>query len=154
MNEKLLFIFHLPNFIRTMNQTIIWIWLPIFLCLTSCVSETTAPETTQPKAKIAAEIQSKEGKKLFLEHCAMCHNMNMVDDMTGPALYRVPKKWSNKEDLIHFIQNPQELINNNQERAVKIAALWPSEMTAFPQLDSVAIEEILAFVEENGLRND
>jgi len=134
-----------------MNQTMIWIWLPLFLCLTSCTSDTT--ETTQPKAKIAATIQSKEGKKLFLEHCASCHNMNMVDDMTGPALYKVAERWS-KEDLIHFIQNPQELINNNQERAVKIAALWPSEMTAFPQLDSLAIEEILTFVEEKGIESN
>jgi mono/diheme cytochrome c family protein len=139
---------------RNMNQTLIWIWLPVFLCLTSCLSETAVPETTQPKAKTTAGVQSKEGKKLFLENCASCHNMNMVDDMTGPALYGVAKKWSNKEDLIHFIQNPQELINNNQARAVKIAALWPSEMTAFPQLDSLAIEEILAFVEKKGAKSD
>jgi mono/diheme cytochrome c family protein len=139
---------------RNMNQTLIWIWLPVFLCLTSCLSETAVPETTQPKAKATAGVQSKEGKKLFLENCASCHNMNMVDDMTGPALYGVAKKWSNKEDLIHFIQNPQELINNNQARAVKIAALWPSEMTAFPQLDSLAIEEILAFVEKKGAKSD
>jgi hypothetical protein len=64
------------------------------------------------------------------------------------------ERWPNKSDLIHFIQDPQELINNNQERAVKIAALWPSEMTAFPQLDSLAIEEILAFVEEKGVNSN
>jgi mono/diheme cytochrome c family protein len=137
-----------------MNQTLIWIWLPVFLCLTSCTSETTVAETTQPKAKKATKIKAKEGKKMFLENCASCHNINMVDDMTGPALYGVAEKWSNKEDLIHFIQNPQELINNNQARAVKIAALWPSEMTAFPQLDAVAIEEILAFVEEKGAKSN
>jgi mono/diheme cytochrome c family protein len=136
-----------------MNQTIRWVLLPAFLCLISCTSETTAADTPQPTAKVTSSIESKEGKKLFLQHCASCHNMNMVDDMTGPALYKVTERWSNKEDLIHFIQNPQELINNNHERAVKIAALWPSEMTAFPQLDSVAIEAILAFVDEKGAKN-
>lgn len=138
-----------------MNQTIIWIWLPLFLCLASCTSEMNVPETTEPKVKVArvTKVKSKEGKKLFLENCASCHNMNMVDDMTGPALYGVESHWS-KEDLIHFIQDPQELINNNQERAVKIAALWPSEMTAFPQLDSLAIEEILTFVEEKGIKSN
>ena len=137
-----------------MNQTMKWIWLPIFLCFTSCTSETSVSETTQVKAKVVATIQSKEGKKLFLKNCALCHNMNMVDDMTGPALYGVEGRWSKKEDLIHFIQDPQELINNNHERAVKVAALWPSEMTAFPELDSLAIEEILAFVEEKGAQKN
>lgn len=136
-----------------MNQKIGWIGIVVFLCFISCTSETTVSETTLPKTKVITTIESKEGKKLFLRHCALCHNGNMVDDMTGPALYGVVKRWSKKEDLIHFIQNPQELINNNHERAAKIAALWPSEMTAFPQLDSIAIEEILAYVEEKGAQN-
>jgi mono/diheme cytochrome c family protein len=140
--------------IINMNQSIKWLCLPMILCLISCISETNTPKKTPAKAKVTASIESKEGKKLFMKNCALCHNMNMVDDMTGPALYGVAGRWSKKVDLIHFIQNPQELINNNHERAVKIAALWPSEMTAFPQLDSLAIEEILAFVEEKGAKNN
>jgi mono/diheme cytochrome c family protein len=137
-----------------MNQIIRWIWLPTFLILTSCTSETTVSKTPSSETKTVATIKSKEGKKLFFKHCASCHNMNMMDDMTGPALYGVEERWSNKKELIHFIQNPQELINNNHERAAKIAALWPSEMTAFPQLDSLTIEEILAFVEEKGAQSN
>lgn len=137
-----------------MNQTILWILLPLFLYLTSCSSETKNTQVPTSEAKVVATIESKEGKKLFFKHCALCHNRNMVDDMTGPALYKVEERWSSREDLIHFIQNPQVMINNNHERAVKIAALWPSEMTAFPQLDSVAIEEILAFVAEKGAKSN
>lgn len=133
-----------------MNQIIIGV--VGILCCISCVSEPTVSEPSRPKTKVVAKVQAKEGKKLFLENCAACHNINMVDDMTGPALYGVEKGWSNRADLIHFIQNPQELINNNHERAVKVAALWPSEMTAFPQLDSLAIEEILSYIEEKGAK--
>lgn len=136
-----------------MNQTVLWVWLPLFLYLTSCSSEIKSPPAPASEAKVVATIESKEGKKLFLKHCALCHNRNMVDDMTGPALYQVEERWESKTDLIHFIQDPQALINNNHERAVKVAALWPSEMTAFPQLDSVAIEKILAFVEEKGAKS-
>lgn len=136
-----------------MNQTVRWVWLPLFLYLTSCSSETKSPPALASEAKVIATIESKEGKKLFFKHCALCHNRNMVDDMTGPALYKVEERWESKTDLIHFIQDPQTLINNNHERAVKVAALWPSEMTAFPQLDSLAIEEILAFVEEKGAKS-
>jgi len=137
-----------------MNHVIIWAWLPAFLCLLSCTSDAPVTETTEVNATETTSVESKEGKKLFLQNCATCHNMNMVDDMTGPALYKVEERWSKKEDLIHFIQNPQELINNNHERAVKVAALWPSEMTAFPQLDAVAIEKILEFVEQRGAKNN
>lgn len=133
-----------------MNRHKIWIWLAVFLCFIGCNSETSVSQNTPSKVKVVATIEYKEGKQLFLKHCASCHNIDMLSDMTGPALYGVEKRWSNKVDLIHFIQNPQELINNNHERAAKVAALWPSEMTAFPQLDSLAIEEILAFVNEKG----
>lgn len=132
-----------------MNRKVLGMLGGIWLCLTSCSSETNPPQTT-PEIKKTVAIKSKIGKKLFLEHCAACHNTNMVDDMTGPALYGVESRWSNRGELIQFVQNPQELINNNHERAAKVAALWPSEMTAFSQLDSSAIEEILAFVKEKG----
>lgn len=137
-----------------MNRAMLWIWLPLFLYLTSCSSEVKDSQTTTPETKPVATIESKEGKKLFFKHCALCHNRNMVDDMTGPALYKVEERWDSKTDLIHFIQDPQSLINNNNERAVKVAALWPSEMTAFPQLDSIAIEKILDFVEEKGAKSN
>lgn len=74
--------------------------------------------------------------------------------MTYPALYGVEERWEKRSELIQFIQNPQELINNNHPRAVEVAALWASEMTAFPDLDSADIVEILAFIEEKGAKNN
>lgn len=123
----------------------------LFLGLISCGAEIEAPKTTIPKTKKIASIKAEKGKGLFLEHCATCHNIDMLSDMTGPALYGVEKRWHHdREGLIAFIQNPQELINSNHERAVEVAALWPSEMTAFPQLTSEDIGEILAFIAEKG----
>ena len=119
-----------------------------------CQNTTTDDNTTaieaSPRQQQPESSTYQAGKTLFLSNCASCHNNNMVADMTGPALYGVEDRWKEKKDLIQFIQNPQDLINNNHPRAVEISALWPSEMTAFPHLDSPAIVAILTYIQEKG----
>lgn len=127
------------------------------LFLINCENTTTNSNTTEIKTSAIQQQEPntptyQEGKTLFLSNCASCHNNNMVADMTGPALYGVEDRWETKKDLIQFIQNPQDLINNNHPRAVEISALWPSEMTAFPHLDSVAIATILTYIQEKGVQ--
>lgn len=127
--------------------------LVLFSLLFFLISCTSQPITTAEMAKTAPKALSelaKKGKMLFFANCASCHNKDMVSDMTGPALYEVEKRWEHRDDLIQFIQNPQALINDNHEYAVKVSTLWPSEMTPFPNLDRIAIEAILRFVEEKG----
>ena len=54
------------------------------------------------------------GKNLFKLNCAVCHNRNMVDDMTGPALAGIKEGWAEypREDLYQWIRNSQQLIAN------------------------------------------
>jgi cytochrome c2 len=89
----------------------------------------------------------KEGKVLFLEKCAACHNIDMVSDMTGPALSGAVDRWKNRADLYQWVQDYAVLIEQGQPRALQMEKWSPTTMTAFPNLDTTEIRNIFAFVE-------
>lgn len=91
------------------------------------------------------------GKTLFKQNCATCHNRNMVDDMTGPALAGVTQRWAayDQADLYSWIRNSLALVEAKHPRASEIYKQWGgSNMTSFPNLTATDIEDILAFVEK------
>jgi len=92
----------------------------------------------------------KEGKKLFKNYCASCHNKNMKDDMTGPALSGVEERWKDypKEDLHSWIRNSQKLVSEKHPRAISLVQEWNNVvMTSFPNLSDEDIEGVLLYIE-------
>jgi len=89
-----------------------------------------------------------KGKALFNSQCAACHNLDK--NMTGPALRGVVDKYNgDKEWLYKWIRNSAELIKSGDARAVSIFNEWKqSPMTAFPQLSTEDIDNILAYTSE------
>lgn len=90
------------------------------------------------------------GKQFFKANCAQCHNKNMIDDLTGPALSGVRKRWAAypKEDLYRWIRNSQALIAEGHPRALKIYREWNNNaMIPFPDLSDEEIENILVYIE-------
>ena len=80
-----------------------------------------------PKTPATAPVPSGDpkvlaGKQLFKTNCAACHNKNMKDDLTGPALKNYKANWENypKEDLYAWIRNSQALIASGHPQAVKL----------------------------------
>lgn len=51
----------------------------------------------------AAAPTAEAGQAIFQNYCASCHNKNMKDDLTGPALGGVQERWAAypREDLMH-----------------------------------------------------
>jgi len=100
-------------------------------------------------AQAQEEAAIKEGKQLFQNNCGSCHNRNMKDNMTGPALAGTEERWAAypREDLYNWVRNAPAMINAGHPRAVE---LWnthkPNQMTAFPQLTDAQIDNILAYV--------
>lgn len=93
-----------------------------------------------------------EGRILFLESCAACHNTNMVSDMTGPALYGCRERWQAYEGAIHkWIQNSQQLAEEGNPRALKMLEWSSTVMPSFENLDSMQIESILAYIEHQSI---
>ena len=90
------------------------------------------------------------GKQLFKQNCASCHNKNMKDDLTGPALGGVTTRWADypTEDLYNWIRNSQQMISEGHPRAKVLWGEWsPYIMNSFPELDNSEIDAILSYVE-------
>ncbi len=97
----------------------------------------------------AQEPDIEAGKTLFKNQCAACHNRNMKDDLTGPALGGVEERWADypREDLYAWIRNSQALISQGHPKAVELWNAWkPVVMNPFPNLSDQDIENILAYI--------
>lgn len=90
----------------------------------------------------------KVGESLFKAQCASCHNKNMKDKLTGPALGGAQERWADDKALYKWIRNSQGMIASGNARAVQLWGEWkPTVMTAFPNLKDEEIADILAFVD-------
>ena len=126
--------------------------------LTTFAQEAPA-KTAAPAATAAAPVKADaapaaaagggdavKGKELFNANCAACHNLDKK--MTGPALRGVSGRHK-KEWFYGWIKNSSALIKAGDPDAVK---LWeenkPAVMTAFPQLSTADVDNILAYTDE------
>lgn len=99
---------------------------------------------------LAQEADIDAGKNLFRTNCASCHNRNMVDDLTGPALGGTQERWADypEEDLYRWIRNSQAMISEGHPRAVELWDEWkPTAMTSFLNLTDEEIANILAYIQ-------
>ncbi|MEO5906025.1 MAG: c-type cytochrome [Saprospiraceae bacterium] len=93
----------------------------------------------------------EEGKTFFQNYCASCHNKNMKDDLTGPALGGFEDRWSSysKEELYNWVRNSQVMIASGHPRAVELWNKWkPTVMSNFPTFTDDQIESIILYVNE------
>ncbi|MCB0546508.1 MAG: c-type cytochrome, partial [Phaeodactylibacter sp.] len=107
--------------------------------------EGAAAEASAP----AGEANIDEGKTLFRNYCATCHNKNMKDNLTGPALGGLEERWADypREDLYSWIRNSQAMVNAGHPRAVELWNEWkPTVMNNFNLTDQ-EIENIIAYVD-------
>ena len=85
----------------------------------------------------------KKGKTLFKSLCASCHKLNKK--LVGPALGGVEERRDN-EWLLKWIKNNAELRASGDADAIAIYEEYNgSNMTAFPQLSDVEINDILYY---------
>ncbi len=97
----------------------------------------------------AQELDLADGKATFKNYCASCHNKNMVDDMTGPALAGVEERWADypREDLYAWIRNSQAMIAQGHPRAQELWAQWqPNVMNSFPNLTDAQMENVIGYI--------
>lgn len=102
---------------------------------------------------ISAQPTKEAGKELFIANCASCHNKNMKDNLTGPALAGTEERWSAfpRKDLYAWIRNSQALIATGHPRANELWAKWkPTLMNNFAGLTDEQIESILLYINEPG----
>ena len=107
-------------------------------------------DATAVKADAAAPAtggaDAAKGKELFNSNCAACHNLDKK--MTGPALRGVSAKYD-KPWLYKWVNNSSALIKSGDAKAVKVyEENNKSVMTAFPQLSTADIDNIIAYTDE------
>ena len=101
--------------------------------------------------KTFAAPTAEAGKVIFQNYCASCHNKNMKDDLTGPALGGVAERWAAypKEDLYAWINNSQALIASGHPKATELWNKWkPTVMNSFPALTPDDIESVLLYIDK------
>ncbi len=102
---------------------------------------------------LTAAPNVEEGKNLFVANCAACHNKNMKDNLTGPALSGVEDRWSAypRKDFYAWIRNSQALIASGHPYANELWGKWkPVLMNNFPGLTDDQIESIVLYINNPG----
>jgi mono/diheme cytochrome c family protein len=97
----------------------------------------------------AEAADPKKGQTLFLEKCASCHNNNMKDKSTGPALEGVQARWAKYPgDLQKWISNSQALVAANHPYGKPLYVQFGNAvMTSFPELSPADIDDILLYID-------
>ncbi len=87
-----------------------------------------------------------KGKELFNSNCAACHKLDTK--ATGPALRGIANKYE-MAWIYKWVHNSSELIKSGDAAAVKVfEENNKSVMTAFPQLSTGDIDNIIAYTSE------
>ena len=120
----------------------------VLVALTGYAQEEAEASADAPAA--SSEVNVDEGKTLFRNYCATCHNKDMKNDLTGPALGGMEERWADypREDLYSWIRNSQAMINSGHPRATELWDQWkPVVMNNFLNLTDSEIENIIAYVD-------
>jgi len=111
--------------------------------LLACQSPTSKKEVAAQDQYRRGELPVQEGMALFNQNCASCHNFSSNE--IGPNLSGITAAVS-KDWLKQFIQNPQQMIEDGDERASAQFEKFKVYMPAFSQFDDNQLENLLGFI--------
>jgi mono/diheme cytochrome c family protein len=116
---------------------------------TSAASASTPATTNAPAAATAGPVIAGDpvaGKGLFNANCAACHKLDAAS--TGPALRGVKDKHA-MTWIYNWVHNSSAVIKSGDGEAVKLfEENGKKVMTAFPQLSTTDIDNIIAYTSE------
>ena len=115
---------------------------------TSARHEIDVVDTAAPEPVFFPEY--KLGKVLWNKHaCGSCHNKNMKDKSTAPALGGVAARWAAypREDLHARIRNSQRLVIEGYPRANELWKEWRPNVMSMYSLEDKGIEALLNYIE-------
>jgi cytochrome c2 len=108
-------------------------------------STVTMVDTQKTKQEVPLEGAAYEGKILFMQKCAACHNL--FRGGTGPSILRFEDRgpWSDRQSLYAWIRNPAEFMKTNSY-ARGLKEEYGSMMTSFPDITDEEIDNIVAYI--------
>lgn len=94
-----------------------------------------------------SQARAQDGKELFIQNCAACHDPKMQRDLTGPNLKGVEDRWPDKDKLHAWIHNSGAVIASGYPYAVKLFKDHNNiSMPAFANLSTADIDALLAYI--------
>jgi len=92
---------------------------------------------------------SQEGRQLFMQNCASCHDPNLQKVLTGPALAGVSDRWPDKKMLHAWIKNNRKVIDAGYPQAVNVYNQFnKTPMNVFEgSLSDEQIDAIITYIE-------
>ena len=128
-----------------MNKKNAYLFFSFFLFL-SCQNE------LKDNKPVITELQNEtlkmyeQGKLIFLEKCAQCHNNNMITDGTGSPLGGITKR-STKEWLRAYVRSPEKMIEKNDSQALVLLEKKRVIMQGFPDYTDAELDQIFLYIE-------
>lgn len=111
-----------------MSKSQMWVagFLLVFLLLFA-LSQVTKDEevrhpegmglTNEPQQGVSSELNAMQLIKN--NGCASCHGSDLRGSNLGPSLMNVKENWSNREELISYLRNPNSFMDKDRFRAYK-----------------------------------
>jgi cytochrome c2 len=114
---------------------------------TAAAGATTGANPVAP-APAALSAEATKGKEIFTNNCAACH-ASTDEVVVGPGLKGIESRrdaaWVEK-----WVQNPQKVLAGGDKYANDLFKKFNgTQMTAFPNLGTEDIKNILAFLKES-----
>ena len=125
--------------------------LAVGVCLlAACGDDAEKNKAGFPEVAQQPQTPASKGERLFKQNCTTCHNMKF--DATGPALAGVLGRWNNDTSRIKaYIRNPSKMIEAGDPEAVRAYEKYkPTVMTPFPGLTDEELDQLIAYLRENG----
>lgn len=127
------------------------------LCNPAPPSKATAISVRRPVVETPDHTESqKKGQELFMAYCASCHNKNMVDPMTGPALKGAKQRGiengefdgiSGEEWLYRWVKNSQEVVKAWHPYGTALFNEWNKSIMPAHPLSVEEIDNIFDYIE-------
>lgn len=97
---------------------------------------------------LAIPATAQDGEALFQANCTSCHQID--NRLVGPALKGVTSRWDNKEELVAFVQNSQEVIKSGHPYANELYDKY-SQMVMPPfGLEEAEVLAIMDYIDAQG----
>lgn len=90
---------------------------------------------------------ASKGKILFHNNCATCHNKNMKDKLTGPALYDWRNYLKDENGMLLFLHNSKAYLKKDKQLRKKLKEFEGTECVPFPNLNLEDVKAIIAYIE-------
>lgn len=99
----------------------------------------------------AGQLKAQDGKALFMQNCAACHDPKMQRDLTGPNLKGVEDRWPDKDKLHAWIHNSGSVIASGYPYAVTLFKAHNNiSMPAFSNLSTPEVDALLSYIQTEG----